>query len=280
MVVHQNPILEEQLVAELEVPELLADRARDEAQLNLAKVEAGRVDVARTKAPDLITPDTVDEAVGKLKVAEADLARTDTLLGYARIRAPFDGIVTMRYVDPGAFIPAATVSTSAAAAAIVTVMDFSVVRTQVAVPEVEASLVAVGEPVRVSVTSLPGSVFTGAVSRCVYAIDQTTRTLLVEADLPNANLLLRPGMYASVDVGVEKHSGVLLVPVTAVIRERANSFVFMVANGTVERVQIKPGFADSQNVEVAGGLDPGAVVVLNGKLPLVAGQAVNPIESP
>jgi membrane fusion protein (multidrug efflux system) len=122
------------LIAELEVPELLADRMQFKAQRDVTRVDYERMRDAIKSAPDLVTPQTVDDAHGKLDVAQAQLDRVETLLGYARITAPFAGTITARYADPGAFIPVAT-SSSQQNAAVVNLMDFSRVRVQVFVPE-------------------------------------------------------------------------------------------------------------------------------------------------
>jgi membrane fusion protein (multidrug efflux system) len=268
-----------QLLAELEMPEVLAARVRHEAELRVATTEAERVGNARAKAPDLITPQASDAAEARLAVAKATLAEDDTLLRYARMTAPFAGIVTMRYVDPGAFVPAATAGTNPAAAAVVTLMDCSTVRAQVPVPEVEASRVRVGQPVSVSVDSLPGRVFSGKVSRQSYALDEATRSLLVEADLPNADLALHPGMYATIKVGVEQHSGTLLVPAEALVKEKTANFLFTLADGKATRIAVKAGFNDGANVEILDGIAENARVILPGKLTLISGQAVTAVEA-
>src|SRR5437660_3527662 len=128
------------LLAEIEVPELLADFSKYKAEVEVAEIDYKRVSEAQKKASDLVVPQTVDNAKGKLDVAKANLERTETLLGFARITAPFSGKVTRRLVDPGAFIPAATSGSAAQNAAIITLVDFSRVRVQVAVPELETSL--------------------------------------------------------------------------------------------------------------------------------------------
>ena len=268
-----------QLLAELELPEVVAERARLEAELRVAQAEADRVASARAKAPDLITPQAADTAQARLAVAQAALTQNDTLLRYGRILAPFASIVTMRYVDVGAFVPAATAGTNPAAAAIVTLMDYSTIRARVAVPEIEAPRVQVGQPVLVSIDSLPGRAFTGKVSRHTGALDEATRSLLVEADLPNPDLALRPGMYASIKVGVELHADVFLVPAAAVVREKAASFLFILTDGKAIRVPVKAGFNDGANAEITEGVSKGASVIVPGKVALVSGQPVTAVEA-
>ena len=268
-----------QVLAELEMPEQLADRVRREAELKLASAESERVLLARAKAPDLITPQISDAAEGRLVAAQAALEQSDTLLRYGKITAPFAGVVTMRYVDVGAFVPAASAGASPASAAVVTLMDFSTVRAQVAVPEIEAPHVRAGQPVVVGVDSLPGRSFNGTVSRQNFALDDASRSVLVEADLPNADLTLRPGMYATIKVGVERHTGALLVPADAVVREKAATYVFTLADGKAARATVKVGFSDGANAEILDGVAETARVILPGKLTLAPGQAVTGVEA-
>ena len=99
-------VKEGQLLAEIEVPELLADEAQYRAESDVARTNYERMAEARRKAPDLVVPQTVDDLRGQWEIADAKLQRTRTLLQYSRIVAPFTGIITARFVDPGAFIPA------------------------------------------------------------------------------------------------------------------------------------------------------------------------------
>ncbi|HEY6168451.1 MAG TPA: efflux RND transporter periplasmic adaptor subunit [Verrucomicrobiae bacterium] len=282
-----------QPLAEIEVPELSADLARQraelaraEAEVKVAAIEFMRLDKAQKKASDLVTPLAVDAADGRLAVAKANvnvarsaLERTETLLGFSKLTAPFAGVVTARFVDPGAFIPAATSGSAASSAAVVTLMDFNIVRVQVPVTELEAPLVARGQPVKVSVEGLPGRTFEGMVSRLAFALDEATKTMLVEADLPNPKLELRPGMYATVKVGVEKHTDALTIPVEALVMEKVNAFAFIADDGKAKKTAIKIGFNDGAKVEVLDGLKGGEAVILVGKATLADGAAVNAMEA-
>jgi RND family efflux transporter MFP subunit len=268
-----------QLVAEIEMPEIVAERAKYQAELKISKLESERLKAARAKAPDLITPAASDTADARLAMAQAALAHHETLLQYSKVSAPFDGIVTMRYVDPGAFVPAATAGTNPAAAAIVTIMDYSTVRARVAVPEIEASRIQPGEPVIVTTDGLPGRTFRGTVSRHSGALDEATRSLLVEADLPNPDGTLRPGMYVLVKIGVEQHKDTMLVPAAALVREKAAGFLFTFADGKATKIPVKYGFNDGSNVEILEGINETARVIIPGKVALVNGQAVTAVEA-
>ncbi len=268
-----------QVLAEIEMPEIVAERAKHEAELNIAKIDSERLASARAKAPDLITPAASDTAAGRLAIAQAALAHHETLLRYGKISAPFAGVVTMRYVDPGAFVPAATASSNPAAAAILTVMEVSTLRVRISVPEIESSRVQVGQPVVITTDSLAGQTFRGTVTRHSGALDEATRSLLVEADLPNANGTLRPGMYVLAKIGVEQHTGALLVPAAALVREKAAGFLFTFADGKATRVPVKYGFNDGANVEILDGIAENARVIIPGKVALTNGQAVTAVEA-
>lgn len=267
-----------QPLAELEVPELLADLARTRAEANVAATELSRLEAAAAKSPDLITPLALDATRGRAEVARANQARAETLLSFAKVTAPFAGIVTARFADVGAYIPAATASSTPASAALVTITDFQIVRASVAMPELEAAKVKVGQPVRVSIEGVTGNAFEAKVSRLAYVLDEATKTMLVEADLPNPGLAFRPGQYATIKVGVEKHTDVLLIPVAALVMEKTNAFAYLAIDGKAKKTAIKIGFNDGARVEVVSGLDPAAAVILVGKLALTDAQPIAAVE--
>jgi len=267
-------VTEGQTLARLEMPELLAEQARHQAELRVAQSDLNRMRTAQAKAPDLITPQAMDAAEGRVAVAEANLAATHSLLAYSVMTAPFAGVVTMRYVDNGAFVPAASASGNATAAAVLTLMDVATLRTTVAIPEIEAARLQIGQPVIVSTDALPARTFNGTVSRHAYALDEATRSLSMEADLDNADRVLRPGMYVSVRVGLELHQNSRLLPTNALIREKTANYVFVFNDGKASRVAVKTGFNDGTSVEILDGLPDDARVILPGNLALVNGQPV------
>ena len=257
------------VLARIEIPELGAARARQEAELRAASADYERLQKALARTPDLVVPDTVDQARGRFEVARASLSESETLLGYATITAPFAGVITQRYVDPGALIQA-----NNAASAIVSLMDFSTIRLQVAVPEVEAAKVAVGQSVRVTTDNLPGRQFDGKVTRFTYALDPQNRTMLAEAILSNTDLALRPGMLVNARLGIEHKEQATLIPEEALVTERTSTFAYTVEGNKAVRHPIKIGFKDGQSVELLDGLSRDAVIILTGKLKLTDGQPV------
>lgn len=261
-----------QSLAEIEVPELVSERAKQAAEARVAEVDARRLGEARQRSPDLVTPHALDVANGRLEMARADLEKTETLLRYANLAAPFDGTVTARFVDPGAFVPAGA---AGGASAVVTLADTRVLRALVPVPETEAVYVKAGLPVRVSVEGLT-NVLVGTVSRHAGSIDEASRTLAVEADLPNPGDQLRPGMYAMVRVGVERHAGALLVPADAVLVEKGAASVFVAEGGRSRKLPVKLGFSDGPVVEVLSGMGDGVSVIVPARTAPADGAPVSP----
>ncbi|MSU24404.1 MAG: efflux RND transporter periplasmic adaptor subunit [Opitutus sp.] len=267
-----------QVLAEIEVPELVADVARHRADVEVAAAAFNRLSVAQAKSPDLITPAALDEAKARLQVAQASLARTETLLGYTHIVAPFSGTITMRFADVGAFVAAPSAGGTAQNAALFALADFRTIRLQVPVPEIEAARVRPGQPVKLAVDGLAGRVFAALVSRLGYALDEATRTMLVEADFPNPDGELRPGMYAKARIGVEKHTDTLLIPVEALVMEKMAAFAFTAVDGKAKKHPLTIGFNDGQQVEVLKGLEATQPVILVGKLVLAPEQPVKVTE--
>jgi membrane fusion protein, multidrug efflux system len=265
---------EGQLLADLEVPELLADQAKYRAEVAMTEVDYHRVDAAHKQAPDLVVQQVVDKARGTYEMAKANLARVETLLRYTRITAPFSGVITKRFVDPGAFIPTATSSSTSQSAALVTIADFSRVRVQVPVPEPEVPLIINGLPVQVSVEELPGRLFAGTVTRYANALDEATKTMLLEVDIANPREELRPGMYAKVEILIEHRVNALTVPANAVFLEDSKPSVFTVVAGKARKVPVTLGLTDAGAAEVLTGLEPGQAVILAGAPALSDGQAV------
>jgi RND family efflux transporter MFP subunit len=264
----------DETLAEIEVPELLADIKLHQADAKLAEIELQRLSEAQKKAPDLVLPQALDKARAALEAANASIEHTQTLLNFAKITAPFAGVVTARFVDTGVFVPAATAGSTPQNSALLTVMDFSTVRVQVGVPEMEVPLIREGQPVKVAIEELPGRNIEGKVTRFAYALDEATRTMLVETDLPNPDLTLRPGMYASVKIGVEKHPEAMVIPAEALVMEKAAAFVFKLVDGKAKKTPVTIGFNDGTNVELLKGAEMTDGIIIAGKLTLADGQPV------
>lgn len=255
-----------QVLATIEVPELEADRIRAKAEQDAAEVEWKRLREARSKSPDLVLPQTVDNAEARYLQAKSALSRCLTLVDFAQIRAPFDGTVVSRSVDPGAFV-------SIGGTPLFRLVDAAKMRCQVPVTELETPLVAVGKPVKVLVDALGAPALDGRISRMSGLLDPQTRTMLVEADLENAGGKLIAGMSATAQIGVDRHDHAILIPVAGLVMEKTNAFVFKFVGGKAVKTAVKLGFKDSVNVEVPE-LKPEDTVLLVGTAVVADGQEV------
>ena len=232
-----------QILCVIEVPDLEADRAKARIELEAAEVEWKRLKEAREKSPDLVLPQAVDNAEARVLQAKASHARSEILIEFAQIRAPFDGQVTQRWVDAGAFI-------AVGGGPVLRVVDASKVRCQIPITELEAPLAGVGKPVKVLVDALGAPALEGKISRVSPSLDPLTRTLPVEVDLPNAEGRLFAGMSVTAQIGVEKHENALLIPAAALVMEKTNAFVFKFAGGKAVKTPVKLGFKDAASAEV------------------------------
>ena len=243
------------LIAEIEVPEMQAEKGRYEAELELASAEFQRISSTLSNAPGTAeNRNDLAVAKAKLALAQANLKYTESMLNYGRITAPFAGIVTKRYVDPGAFIPAPNAADTPEAAAIINLTDFKTLRLQIPVPELEVPHIAIGEEVQFVTAAFPGKHFDGTVTRFYFALNEQTKTMLTEIQMPNPNLELRPGMLVSGRIRLEKKENVLLIPIAALLTEKDNHFVYTVVDGHSKKSPVITGLNDGVNVEIIKGL--------------------------
>jgi multidrug efflux pump subunit AcrA (membrane-fusion protein) len=127
------------------------------------------------------------------------------------------------------------------------------VRIDTEVPENESVCVECGTPVQVGFTSLQKEkLFVGKVTRESHALSATARTMRVEVDIANADLHLRPGMMASIELAVEVHKNVLAVPAACVLTERQNNSVFALESGKAKKIYVEAGVQDHLWIEIRG----------------------------
>jgi RND family efflux transporter MFP subunit len=236
------------------------------------------VDEARSR--DLIAEAQVASAKSSLRTAEqvsrvarADQTRVETLHKYMTIAAPFDGVVTKRYANAGSMIQAGTASQTQAMP-IVQLSQNNLLRLILPVPESAVSRVHLGETVEVRVSSL-GRTLQGRVARFSNDIQQSTRTMDTEVDVPNPSLTLIPGMYAEVNLRVAESKDALTIPLDAVDRSGSSTRVYtVVPSGTVHIVPVTLGIETDQRVEVLSGLREGDAVAVGRRTGLKNGQQV------
>jgi RND family efflux transporter MFP subunit len=311
-------VQEGQLLATLEIPEMQDDltraaaaieeanaelaTARDELQRaesahDMAHLSYSRVLDVSKREPGLVPQQEVDEAHSRdlvaeaqvsaakshivacqqrIRVSQAEQARFKTLYQYAVISAPFTGVVTKRYANSGSLIQAGTASQSQAMP-VVRLSQNGLLRLALPVPESAVPLIHLGEHVDVRVSALHRS-FLGRVARFSDEVDQSTRTMKTEVDVPNPSLVLVPGMYAEVDLVTEHRKNVLAVPVEAVDGSGSSARVFTVQpSGAIQTVPVHLGIETARRIEILSGeLKDGDDVVVGSRSGLKNGDKVQP----
>jgi RND family efflux transporter MFP subunit len=203
--------------------------------------------------------------------AEANLGGLDEVQGYRVVKAPFDGLVTLRNVDVGTLVNAGNTL-------LFRVAQTGTLRTYVNVPQTNANSIRVGQPASLSISTLPGRNFPGTVARTAKSLDPASRTMLVEIRVPNPNGVLLPGMYAQVGLSSPRTNPPLLIPGDAVIVRADGTQVAVVrSDHTVHLQKIQVGRDYGDKLEVISGLELGDMLIANPGDAVVEGVKVEPV---
>jgi RND family efflux transporter MFP subunit len=306
-----------QLMATLEIPELEAQMQEDQAaiksatdevslaehqlkryqaQYKVLHLEYTRLNSVFESQPGLVAQQEVDDAQGKdlaaasqvdagesaleaarsqLLVSKAQLVHDQALFAYSRITAPFSGVVTQRYANLGTLMQAGT-SSSTQAMPLVKLSEDDLYRLVIPVPESSVRYIRVGDPVEVRVPSL-NRAFPGKVARFSLDVQEGTRTMHTEVDVPNPGRLLMPGMYAETTLTLEAKDNVLAVPLEALNHEGEQTTVYVASpTGKVEDRVVTMGLETSTDAEVVSGLAEGESVIVSDRSGLKPGEEVRP----
>jgi RND family efflux transporter MFP subunit len=289
-----------EVIARLQAPELVAQRAQAQAQLQSsesqllaaqAKLAADESTYQKLKAA-AATPGVVagNDLIVAEKAAQADAAQMKAaqdnvdaakqalqsvaeIAGYLEVAAPFDGVVTERNVHPGALVgPAAG---PGASVPMVRIETLSRLRLVVPVPENYAAGIPEGAKVNFTVPAFPGQTFAGTVARISHAVDMKTRTMPVELDVNDPSGRLDPGTFSEVLWPVERPNPTLFVPSSAVATTLERVFVVRLREGKADWVDVKTGATSGALIEVFGELREGDMVALRGTDELRPGTMVS-----
>lgn len=251
--------------ASQERPGLIAQQELDDAD---AKDKESEAQISAEEA-------ALSEAKSQLDVAIAQRAQYTAMSDYTRIVAPFDGVVTRRYVDTGALVQAGT-SSNTQALPVVSVAQTDLFRLTVPVPESAVPSIQLGSMVNVHVSALNRD-FDGKVSRFADSVAQDTRTMHTEIDVPNKNGRIVAGMYADVALVLQHENSALSVPIQSVTRNGSQASVLIVnPQGRIEQRLVKLGLEGTNNVEVVSGLAPNDRVVVGQLADFHPGDRVTP----
>ncbi len=284
-----------ELIAEIEAPELVAQKAQANAayQSSESQLAAGQAKLAAdqatyehmksaSKVPGVVAANDLDIAqkttqsdaanvTALQKTAEAaqeNLKAVAQLESYLRITAPFDGQVTTRYVHPGTLVGPATTP-------LVRIETTTRHRLVVPVPENDVAGVPAGTMVSFTVPSFPGKTFHAPIARISHEVDMKTRTMPVELDVRDPRAELVPGTFSEAQWPIRRTYPTLLVPVSAVASDLQRSFVIRIKQNHTEWVDITTGARTDNMIEVFGSLQEGDDVVIHATDQLRGGTEVS-----
>jgi RND family efflux transporter MFP subunit len=272
--------------------------SRIEAQRDVAHGYAQRLSSVNKQKPGLVAQQEIDDAVGKdlaaeaqveaaranLQSAQSELLQTQArkehdqvLFDYAKITAPFAGVVTQRYANFGTLMQAGTGS-STQAMPLVKLSEDDLFRLVIPVPENYVRYIHMGDPVAVTVPSL-NKTFPGTVKRFSEGLREDTRTMHTEVDVPNPGRILMPGLYADATITLERRNNALSIPLQGLDRNAGRTTVMTV--DAANKVQVRPvtiGIENDRLAEITSGISPGDKVIVSDRSGLKAGQSVRPQE--
>ena len=292
------------VLAQLEVPEVdkqyqsalaavqqaEAEEERAQAEAILKQLTYKRLADVRQSKPDVLPQQEVDTAraayevaqgdakLGKAKVAlaRAEVGRLEALRQFAKITAPYDGVITARFVDPGALIQQGSGS---AGSPVVTIASMDTVRVYVYVPEADVAYVDRGKPAMVLLNALPDKGLAGRITRFASALDPQTRTMKTEIDLANPGHRILPGMYGTAELKLAAEGEAVFVPDPSIRRDsEGRPFVFVVEHQRLRMMPVQTGLDDGSMMQVKG-LRGSETVVLSGTTNLEEGMAVRTVKA-
>jgi len=305
LAVLEIPELQQQLLqdeasarrADQEVSRAREEQSRAESAYTVAHVTYTRLADVQKSRPELVAQQEIDVAQGKdleasagvssskdalaaaeqaLLAAKAALDKDKALFAYARMTAPFEGVVTQIYAYTGALLPAGTSATKGDSA-LCHLSQNNLLRLVIPVPERAVPDISDGQTLEVNVSALHKT-FTGKIVRFSGQIDPATRTMHTEVTVPNANYELVPGMYASVKIPLHTVTNVLTIPMQAVESTGTGQGIVLVVNSSnhLERREVKLGLQSASDTEVLSGLSENETVIFGEQNQFKEGQQVSP----
>ena len=242
-----------------------ADLNEAQANLDNSRRASARASVLADK--QLVALADLDKAKAALSVDQARASSARTRLGKTQLRAPFEGVVGLREVSAGDYVTAGQ--------ALVDLVRLDPMEVDFRVPEVQLGKVAVGQTVNLRLDAFPGQDFAGEVTAIAPTVDAAGRSVSLRARVPNADLKLRPGLFAQVQIVFGTNPKALMVPEEAIWPIGEQKMVFVVHDGAVKLVPVTIGMRIPGAVEVLDGVKAGDEVVTSGQQKLQDGAKVS-----
>lgn len=301
-----NPMLNFELkAAKVKVMQARAKQKGAEAQLNLSKADAdvkssiyNKIKSVYEQSNGLTTIIELENAKreaeisnAKSQMALAEIDRYKAELDAAQymmdaiterqsmlsITAPFSGVVSGRYADPGAMIQNALNDNDAKP--LVSMESDDPVRISIPIPESDMTGISIGDPVSIEFPTMPDEALTAKVSRVSRSLDPASKTMEVQLDLKNPNSKYKAGMYVKARIQRSSSTEILSLPHAAIMMRKDAPFIMLVKNGVIEEVALKKGLSSADYFEILNSdIGSDAQVIVKGKSMVKAGQKVNAIK--
>ena len=269
-----DAVKKDQVLAIIDAPEVEEQYHQALSDYHIKKLTFERLDKVWKESPDVIAKQDVDVAEAASQGAKHLVEQRAALRNYTKVLAPYAGIITARFADPGALIQIATAS-SAGAIPLFTIMDLDTVRVYANVPQDDSPWVVPGKTkATLDIKGPDGRSFTGTVTRSTLALDPSTRSLLVEIDLPNPDHALLPGTFVEVSLGLREIPNALVLPPQAINSGPKGKSVFIIEAGHAKSVPVQIGISDGRWMEITSGLSGNEDVVVVGRRRLLDGSPV------
>ncbi|MDH6306311.1 membrane fusion protein (multidrug efflux system) [Parabacteroides sp. PF5-5] len=259
-------VKEGDLLAKINDKPLQAQLKKLEAEVPLATDRVYRQRTLLEK--DAVSQEAFEQVTTDYEKLMADIELVKANIAQTELRAPFDGIIGLRFVSEGAYATPSTV--------IVKLTKISPLKIEFSVPERYESDVKDGTPITFHMQATDGMIqkYHAKVYAVEATIDQTTRTLKVRATYPNQNEAILPGRYLSVEVTKREIKDALAVPSEAVIPEMGKSIVYLYKGGVAMPAEIVTGLRTESHVQALEGLHPGDTLITTGVMQLRTGMKV------
>lgn len=244
-----------QVMAQMETDKLQLQLAQAKATLDKLEQDFKRNESVYQRS--IISREAYDRSRFDLENARAAYDLAQLALKDSRIKAPFDGVVTLRYIKRG--------NTLQPNAPAFRVTRMERLQANLNVPERDIHKLKAGHPVKLMLDAWPGRSFAGSVLRINPVVDAASGTVRVTAQMNAGQPELKPGMFGRVEILYDRHAQAILVARDAVLTEDSQQSVFVVEAGKAHRRTIKTGYADEDHYEVSEGLKPGETVVVTGQ---------------
>jgi RND family efflux transporter MFP subunit len=235
-------------------------------------LQGDQAEVNSVKAEVQAQKNLVQAQLHSVSAAGQMLNSVSAMRSYLTVNAPFDGVITERNVHPGSIV--AVDSSRTEGKPMLRVQQISTLRLVVAVPEAAVSGIKVGQKILFTVPAYVGKQFYGVVARPGYALDVATRTMPVELSVDNANRLLEPGMFATVDWTIDRPYETCFVPQSSIANGTTGTYVVQVKDSVAQRVPVTQGQTMGELQEVSGDIASGDTVALHPTDELKSGMHV------